>query len=237
VDNEKMSKSLGNFFTIRDVLGRYHPQALRYFLLTTHYRSPINFSDKALDEATRRVIYVYETLEKIDRVVAEAGDIPDGAEIHERETIDGLLPAFDDAMTDDFNSPKALATLSEVIRYANELADRGKKKAPHKAATCKAIRARLSTIADVLGVFQLDPATVLAEIQQQLVARLPVSREHVDGRIAARNEARAAKDWAAADRLRDELLAFGIEVMDTPTGTTWKVSPRADVSEEEPATP
>ncbi|GMV38929.1 MAG: cysteine--tRNA ligase [Myxococcales bacterium] len=237
VDNEKMSKSLGNFFTIRDVLERYHPQVVRTFLLSTHYRSPINFSDKALDEATRRVMYVYETLEKLDRVLAEEAALGDGTtrEPELPDLVKGLLPAFHEAMTDDFNTPKALAALADVMRFANELADRGKKKAPHKAPTLRAIRDRIATIAEVLGVFHLDPATVLAEIQAQLVGRLGVPQEAVEERVAARVAARVAKDWAGADAIRAELAALGVEVMDTPSGTCWKVLPRCEAAEDDAA--
>ena len=234
VDNEKMSKSLGNFFTIREVLARYHPQVLRAFLLATHYRSPINFSDRALDEATRRVMYIYETLEKLDRVLAaEPAAAALDAELP--ESVARLVPEFEEAMHDDFNTPRALAALSDVMRFANELADRGKKKAPNKAAVLRAVRDRIGVIAGVLGVYHQDPATVLAAIQALLVERLPVGREQVEERIAARNAARAEKDWAGADAIRGELLAWGVEVMDTPAGTVWKVVPRAEAGEQDVA--
>ena len=231
VDNEKMSKSLGNFFTIRDVLARFHPQVLRYFLLVTHYRSPINFSDKALEEATRRVIYVYETLEKIDKALAGHPEPPAGAELHEPELVGGLLTAFNEAMADDFNTPKALGALSDVMRFANELADRGKKKTPHKHATLSAIRRSMTEIGQVLGVFQHPPAKILAEIQALLRALLPVPVEEVEQKVQARRAARDAKDWAGADAIRAELSAIGVEVMDTPGGTVWKVLPRAGVDQ------
>lgn len=236
VDNEKMSKSLGNFFTIREVLERYHPQVVRTFLLSTHYRSPINFSDKALDEATRRVMYIYETLEKIDRALVGEASTPSDAQTYEPKLIDGLLPAFREAMDDDFNTPKALASLSEVMRFANELADRSKKKAALKGATLRAIRKRIATVAEVLGVYNQSPSKVLAAIQAQLVARLEIPREKVDELVAARVAARAAKDWAGADAIRGELAGHGIEVMDTPAGTVWKVLPRVDAAEGETAT-
>ncbi len=225
VDDEKMSKSLGNFFTVRDVLDVYHPDVVRYFLLSTHYRSPINYTERNLDLALRRVLYIYETLDKIDRFLegrpAPAPDAP----VHEPELVRGFRDRFDAALEDDFNTARALGYLSDLVRFANEIADRGKKKAPHKHATLHAIREAMNHVAAVLGVFEHPPAEVLGAIGEQLARRYGIDRERVERLVAERTEARAARDWERADAIRAELDAMRVQVMDTPQGTRWKLAP------------
>jgi cysteinyl-tRNA synthetase len=187
VDNEKMSKSLGNFFTIRDVLQRFDGETLRFFMLRTHYRSPFNFSDAHLEDARQALRRLYTALDGVDPA--------DGA-------LDWTQPqaaAFRAAMDEDFNTPLALAVLFDLASELNRT------RAPATAAL-------LRQLGGVLGVLQQTPR---AYLQGGLDAT------DIESAIAARQAAKAAKDYAQADRIRKDLAARGIELKDGPQGTTW----------------
>jgi cysteinyl-tRNA synthetase len=187
VDNEKMSKSLGNFFTIRDVLGKFDGETLRFFMLRTHYRSPFNFSDAHLEDARTALRRLYTALD----AVAPSD-----------EPLDWSQPqaaAFRAAMNEDFNTPVALAVMFELANEVNRT---------RNADTAALLR----HLGGVLGVLQQTPRTYL---QGGLDATA------IEAAIAARHAAKAAKDYAEADRIRKELAAQGVELKDGPQGTTW----------------
>jgi len=201
VDNEKMSKSLGNFFTIRDVLAKYNPEVVRYFLIASHYRSPINYSEDNLKQAQ-------QSLERFYTALRQAAVSADGINDQsvDAEQIEAYRSRFIDAMDDDFNTPEALALLFELVKEIN--------KAPDKSTQLVDL---LKDLAGLLGLLQQSPEAFLQG------ATVPgVSAEEVEALIAARNAARAAKDWAKADQLRDELIANGILLDDGREGTTWR---------------
>jgi cysteinyl-tRNA synthetase len=214
IDDEKMSKSLGNFFTVRDVLARFAPEALRLFLLGTHYRNDFNFSDTVLAEAERRLVYLYETLEKADRVaegVTAAGERSGFAE-----------QAFT-ALDDDFNTAQVLGIVAEAFTAANALADRKGKKAPEDRARLAAFARDARVVGTTLGLLQRPPAQALLAIREKAAARRGIEAAWVEAKIVERAEARTAKDFARADAIRGELLARGVAIMDGPAGTSWKV--------------
>jgi cysteinyl-tRNA synthetase len=213
VDEEKMSKSLGNFFTIREVLKKFEPEALRLFLLGTHYRSPINFSDVGVAEAERRLDYFYETLLKADEVAdasVESGSMTDAPT---------FAATLDAALDDDFNTPEALAALSAPFTKLNDLLARPSKgKIPEIVGLAGALRAATG----VLGICQQAPSSYLARRYARVMVERGLDSAKVEEVVARRTAARAARDFAAADALRQELLALGVEVKDTPAGTVWK---------------
>ena len=226
VDNEKMSKSLGNFFTIRHVLERYHPQTVRLFLLGTHYRNPINYSDQNLDEAAARITYLYDTLAAVDDALADGIDT-DAGPLIEEGVVDGILPGFVETMDNDFNTPGALGHLSEVLKLANQVV-RMKKKRAGRGRTLRVLRDRLAEVASVLGVLNHDPHATLGALRDRAILRAGIDPAAVDALLARRSAARADKNWAEADLVRDEIAALGVEVMDTPAGTTWRPTLGAD---------
>ena len=232
VNKEKMSKSLGNFFTLRDISAHVEAEAARCFVLSTQYRSPLAFEwtmDEAgkttgfpqLEESERRVEYLYSTRERLaaipaDRIVA-TGEVP--------AEISGFRDALASALDDDLNFAVAMARVIELAKAVNELVDRAlRKKGTVPRAAVTAAEHALTHIHRVLGIGGETPTTFLARLRARRVAKKGLSEADVEGRIQARLDARAAKDFARADALRDELTALGVELMDGGTGgTTWRV--------------
>ena len=198
VDGEKMSKSLGNFFTIREVLEKYQPEVVRYLLVSSHYRSPINYSEDSLKEAKGALERFYTALRGLPAVSAAGGE--------------AFVERFGAAMDDDFNSPEACAVLFDMAREINRL-----RETDQQAAA--ALAARLKELGSVLGVLQMDPDAFL-----QAGAQGKVDAAEVEALIAARLQARAEKNWAESDRIRDQLTAMGVVLEDGKGGTTWRVA-------------
>ena len=229
---EKMSKSLGNFFTIRQVCERYEPEALRLFLLGTHYRSPIAFEVDAtpggqarfvsLEEAERRLSYSYATLARLDAALATGKPAGKGTVLPEVAGFEGRLQA---ALDDDFNTAAALGHLAELLTFANKLLDQpGLCPKDVRRRTLESARAGLRRAAEVLGVLAEEPQAFLTRRRDRLAAARGIEGALVERRIAERAAARQAKDFAAADQVRQELADRGVELMDGPTGTTWRIA-------------
>ena len=197
VDGEKMSKSLGNFFTIRDVLKKYHPEVVRYLLVASHYRSPINYSEDNLREARGALERFYRALKGLPEVPVKGGE--------------EFVARFGKAMDDDFNTPEACAVLFEMAREVNRL----KESDPAAAA---GLGARLREQAAVLGLLQLDADKFL---HAGVVGK--VDEAQVEALIEARLQARADKNWAESDRIRDQLADMGVVLEDSKGVTTWRL--------------
>lgn len=222
LEGAKMSKSLGNVVRLRDALQKVDAEGLRYFFLSTHYRQQLAFSDKSLFDAEARMEYFYETLKKVDERIT-GKDFGTGALHGDPQR---FLREFDEQMSDDFNFTGGLGVLSGLFGELNLLTDKPPvKDKPMVGRTLVALREVARKIAGALGLFELDPAVWLLGRRDRQVVSRGIDRAHVEGQLKARDEARAAKDFAASDRIRAELKALGVEVLDSPSGTTWKVLP------------
>ena len=221
----KMSKSLGNFWTTRDVLEGYHPEAIRYFMHTTLYRNPISYSVDHLNEATQRIEYFYTTMERIDDALAKVGGVPEDAGWFEKKgkVLEGFMDRYENEILEDFNTPRALALLAELAKIGNELTESKKKPKGAKAWTLYKTREALADAGTVLGILGREPKVVLEEIRDLKVGLLGIDRDAVEQKIVDRKQARADKDWARADEIRDELLAMSVDIMDGTEGTTWRI--------------
>lgn len=204
VDNEKMSKSLGNFFTIREVLEKYNPEVVRYFLVASHYRSAINYSEESLKLAQQALERFYTTLRNAADFAAP--DVPTRA-----ETTTEFRIRFEIAMNDDFNTPEALAVLFDLAREIN----RG------GTATLAQVEL-LKELGATLGILQQDPEAFLQGQAAGEARDDEISAEQVEQLIAERNAARADKNWGRADEIRDHLIEQGILLDDGRGGTSWR---------------
>ncbi len=225
IDKEKMSKSLGNVFNIADILKRYEPQVLRYFMIAgSHYRNPINFSDSMLDEAASRVAYFYETLRKV-KLLLDESDEPYSGPTPVAGLIEQLLPRFHEAMEDDFNIVRALDPLNEAFKTLNELADTRKKKRRAAARdAARALVAQIYKLDEVFNLFAEEPEVYLARHREKAAGRHGLELSWIARRISERLAARTARDWGQADAIRDDLLRRGVVIKDHPGGTEWMIS-------------
>jgi cysteinyl-tRNA synthetase len=208
INQEKMSKSLGNTYTIREILSRYEAAALRHYFLSSHYRSPMDFSEQGLEEAGKGVERIYETMERLGRCVTFEGTA---------KPEPGLLDEFRREMDDDFNTPRALALIFEEVRAANRMMDES------KTERLSARGLALKIMGEVLGLLQEEPEAFVEKRKERWLQRQGISREMIEELIRKREEARSEKNWQEADRLRAELQDKGIALEDTPRGTLWKV--------------
>lgn len=195
IDNEKMSKSLGNFFTIRKVLEKYNAEVLRFFFMTSHYRSQLNYSVDNIDAAKSALMRLYQAVEGIDVV---QGFTPQQDDLY--------VAKYNQAMNDDFNTPEALSVLFELVKEVN------RNKADN-AGQARYFAGVLTFLADRMGLLYQHSDVFL---------KGDVDEEQIDAMLAARDLARQQKDWAKADALRDELLAMDIEILDSASGSSWR---------------
>ncbi|MDA8414867.1 MAG: cysteine--tRNA ligase [Desulfobacteraceae bacterium] len=231
INSEKMSKSLGNFFTIRTVLEKYDPETLRFFILSAHYRSPIDFSDQNLDDARAGLERIYSCLAALDEFLntkPATGDLPSMESLPEagrelREKIDQALPRFVEAMDDDFNTALALGVLFETVRATNRFMAESKESGPLVFTLLAHARHLFAETGGVLGLFGSEPALWLKGIKAAKSGQMDISPEEIERLIVERAEARQAKDFKRSDEIRDLLLSRGIQLLDSAQGTTWNV--------------
>ncbi len=219
VDQEKMSKSLGNFFTIRDILKTYDVEVVRFFILSAHYRSPIDFSDQNLAEAQSGLRRFYEALESAEIAT-------DGLDIPEIVSAEGMKveAKFREAMDDDFNTALAIAHLFDGVRTMNRLiATKKFRKKPELVAQVRDLHATILRLGDVIGLYRSQPTAWLEKVKLVGLAKLEITQEEIEALIEQRLHARAEKDFSRSDEIRNELEEKGILLLDTREGTNWRL--------------
>ncbi|KAG7031810.1 Cysteine--tRNA ligase, chloroplastic/mitochondrial, partial [Cucurbita argyrosperma subsp. argyrosperma] len=225
IDSEKMSKSLGNFFTIRQVIDLYHPLALRLFLLGTHYRSPINYSDFLLESASDRIFYIYQTLDDCKTVVSQQdesslkGSIPPSL----MEEINQFYNVFLTSMSDDIHTNVVLAALSDPLKIINDLLHTRKgKKQKFRIESLAALENIIGRLLSILGLMPASYSEALGQLKEKALTRAKMTNEQVVQKIEERNAARKNKEYEKSDAIRNDLAGVGITLMDGPNGTTWR---------------
>ena len=228
VNSEKMSKSLGNFFTIRDILEQYHPEVLRLFMMQSHYRSPVDFSDVALNEARQGMDRFYSTLKTIRDLRAAGVERTDpSGESSEKDReltgqLQNLRERFIEAMDDDFNTARAIGYLFDTIRFLN--ASLTGKKAEASASALDQTEKTLHEIGAVLGLLLAEPDDYMRLDRDREVVKRGLAVAEIEALIADRWSAREKKEWQKADEIRKSLAARGVILKDTPTSTTWTIA-------------
>jgi cysteinyl-tRNA synthetase len=253
INKEKMSKSLGNFLTIKEILNEWHPEAVRLFFLSHHYRSPVDFSENSLSEAKQGLDRFYGTLKTIqDKVKAlpspSMGETPNlpsplrgegeaGPEQSRRgggesssipnecyKTIESFQARFEEAMDDDFNTAQVVGYLYDLQSKINILLEAGKNiRSDDMFRMLREGFEQVSRVGGVLGLFQEDPEKYINAQKKDGLKTLNLSEEEILKLIEARNAARKEKNWKRADEIRNELISKGVLLEDTPSGTTWKL--------------
>ena len=231
VNKEKMSKSLGNFFTIREVLERYHPEVLRLFLLSKHYKSPVDFSDATMLEAEKGLERIYSLLDAIKDKTRNSKEVTlseekvreEFPELYKKAT--GFSARLKEDMDNDFNTAAVIGAFFELTRTANRYLEKlGKKKAKGaQAALLKLTEEVFLGNGKILGLFNQDPREFLESLRNRKATSLGIDVNVVEKLIEERAKARKEKNFAKADEIRDQLKAQHIILEDTPTGTRWRV--------------
>jgi cysteinyl-tRNA synthetase len=211
VNSEKMSKSLGNFLTIRDALESYHPQVLRLFLISQHYRSPLDFTKAAVEAARSGLVRIYRALERLEAILGPAHG-------RERDAQTALPKEFVAAMDDDLNTAKAAAFLFEKLKEINILMADGLSLGDEKRNRLEEARSQMLLCGSVLGLLYEDPAVFFGGLKQEE----DIDTSEIERLVSERSAARAAKDWKRADEIRNRLKGMGVVLEDGPKGTTWR---------------
>jgi cysteinyl-tRNA synthetase len=199
-----MSKSLGNFFTIREVLEKYSPEVIRYFLISSHYRSQVDYSEDSLKEAQSALARLYQSLRGVE--VESTGSASAQGEPYRTR--------FEQAMDDDFNTPEAIAVLFDLAKALNK----ARKETPDNVTQ---LAGELRYLGSVLGILQLEPEIFFKDSRLADVS-LQIDESEIENLIQQRNEARKIKDWAESDRIRDYLSEQGVVLDDGREGTAWR---------------
>ncbi|XP_031279720.1 cysteine--tRNA ligase, chloroplastic/mitochondrial isoform X1 [Pistacia vera] len=239
IDSEKMSKSLGNFFTIRQVIELYHPLALRLFLIGTHYQSPINYSVLQLESASERIFYIYQTLYDCECVLSQH-DVAIGKDSVPPDTVNSIVKFHNDfvaSMSDDLHTSVVLAALSDPLKTINDLLHtrKGKKQAK-RLESLTALEKTIRNVLTVLGLMPTSYSEVLQQLREKALKRAKLTEDHVLLKIEERNVARKNKDYEKSDAIRKDLAAVGVALMDSPEGTAWRPALPLAFQEQQVAT-
>lgn len=221
VDGKKMSKSLGNFYTIKDILKKFHPDIIRFTVFSNHYSSNIDFAESIFTTSSKRVYYFYKTLNSVDQMLKtmppadETNLLPD--------VIKGIGENFREAVLDNFNTARALANFSDLFTQVNAFICAPKPKAKQKTYTLKLFREEFDKVAGVLGIFDENPEAFINEFKQRFIKERNISEADILEKIAARTDAKKNKDYETADNIREQLKEQKIMLQDTPQGVEWDV--------------
>lgn len=218
INQEKMSKSLGNFLMIKDVLKSYHPETVRLFLLSNHYRSPIDFTDKAMDESSKGLDKIYALLERVEKKVGPiflVQDVDPGI----------CWKHFCDAMDDDFNSARSIGIIFDTVRSLNRLLDQHENNLPSEVKqTLQSGLADIRRTGEILGMFLEHPTQYFDNKQTQILEQKSIDHAVVAEMVEQREAARKSKNWEMADQIRKELVDMGISLEDRAEGPVWKIN-------------
>jgi cysteinyl-tRNA synthetase len=220
IDKEKMSKSLGNFFTIREILNRYDPEVVRLFLLSSHYRSPIEFSNEQLNETEISLDRVYSTISRIDDFLSRDLTSDEPIKVDFESFLLRIKDSFEEAMDDDFNTALAIGHVFEFIKEINRFLDLRPKGTDTRNLLMKS-KELLKTFGNILNLFQRTPSEWHRDLLK--IKRIPLSVSEIEKKIEERRIARQNKDWAIADSIRKDLESLGIILEDKKEGTSWKI--------------
>ncbi|NNK84495.1 MAG: class I tRNA ligase family protein, partial [Desulfobacterales bacterium] len=216
IDQEKMSKSLGNFLMIKDVLKSYHPEAVRLFLLSNHYRSPIDFTDKAMDESSTGLDKIYKLLERTKMRTETTSE-------KETESRGSVWNHFCEAMNDDFNTARGIGVLFGAVREINRLLDKTDNISVEFEKTVRSGRADIIKIGSILGMLSESPQTYFDNKKAFIISKKSIDPVEIDQLVQERFKARKSKDWKKADLIRKQLEDMNIKLEDGPEGTVWTV--------------
>lgn len=229
VDNEKMSKSIGNIFLTRDFVRQFMAETLKFLLLSGHYRSTIDFSERNIRDAQTALHRYYKTVKRAEALLAQPVKANPNVSTEENKLKaqgDAFETTWREMMDDDLNTARVFGAVFEYVRALNAAVDRkGMVWTPSLKAVTEQFLANMQKLGSVLNLFSQPQAEFLSELRTTLIAQKGLDAGQIEAQIQARIDARKNKDFAAADRIRDELIAQGVELRDNPTGTEWDVVP------------
>lgn len=235
IRDEKMSKSLNNFLTIRDILQHYHPEVLRFFVFSTHYRNPLDFSEAAMQDAALGLDRLYACIAGIDSLAAIAGSDTSSeqqvATEQDRQALQNIEERFQNAMDNDFNTAQAQAVLFDAVKVLNRVAK--DLSAVPSAADCAFLQenaAKLRQLASIMGLLGEDARSFLRQQKEKMLKDISITEEQIETLIAERNKCRQEKNWKRSDEIRDELASHAILLKDSPDGTSWSVRRNLNLS-------
>ena len=226
IKDEKMSKSLNNFLTIRDLLAHYHPEVLRFFVFSTQYRNPLDFSEKAMQDAASGLERLYACISAVNRIENEADCTDEAGTISAKDSakLAHMEEKFQQAMDNDFNTAQAQSVLFDAVKILNRLCkDISDSPARADVDLLLAGRDTIIKLAAIMGLLREDADTFLDGQKQKLLSEVDIDESRILELIEERNRSRAEKNWQRSDEIRDELLAHNIELKDGPEGTSWTV--------------
>ncbi|RUM42223.1 MAG: cysteine--tRNA ligase, partial [Desulfocapsa sp.] len=226
IRDEKMSKSLGNFLTIRDILKHYHPEVLRFFIFSTQYRNPLDFSEAAMQQAMTGLDRLYECLAAVENLTADAASdkATQIANAKDIKKLEDMEDRFQNAMNNDFNTALAQGIIFESVKVINKIRRQvggALSTADYKLLTKSA--QTITKLAAIMGILQENPDSYLASKKSAMLAKIDITEEDILNLITERNQARHDKNWARSDEIRDRLLEHNIELKDSAEGTGWAI--------------